>query len=179
MRFSIFIKISSNVLCHIAGPSGSGKTTLAKKLKHPNLVVRDLDDFDDAAVALLGWTEIPKKDFDDKMLCCLATKRQELLDEFLEEEEDLVVLVGNHREGKYIIDIPTDNRFLLDVSAEVSARRAYERSQKESPKHRRKLSELPEDIKEAKDEIKWLRSRGYTAMSESAIIKWVQEHVKL
>lgn len=169
---------NGTVICHIDGPSGSGKTTLAKqiRLEHPDLVVRDLDDFDDAAVALLGWVETDKAEYTDDMLQQLANKRQELMDGFLAGEKNPVVLVGHHWEGAYTIQVPTLNKFLLDVDAETSAKQAYERSQHEAEKYRRLKSELPADTAEAQADIDHLLAEGYVPKSKKWLLSWLAEH---
>ncbi len=150
MRFKEFIE--SQVLAHISGSSGSGKTFLANKLQkvYPNIIFKDLDEFDDEATEILGFT-IKKNNYTDQMLETLAKKRQELMDDFIKQSNKPIIFVGHHTEGDYVLDIPTKNRFLLNVDAKTSAYRAYIRSQKEDPKHRRTLEELPQDEKEAQE----------------------------
>ncbi len=168
------------VLAHIGGASGSGKSTLAAKLKekHPNLTVKDLDDLDDAAVAILGWTDKPKSDYSDSELRLLADRRQSLLDSFLNESDLPIVLVGHHWEGENTLNIPTKSRFYLDVTPQDAAFRAYIRSQDEGDKTRRSLVEMPEDIEEAEKDLARLQEEGYLPKSEEEIIDWVDGQLK-
>lgn len=168
--------LESKVLAHISGASGSGKTTIAKKLSliYPNVIFKDLDDFDDEATEKLKYSEINKQEFDDKMLAELAILRQKLMDEFVALAKKPIVFVGHHTEGNNVLYIPTENKFMLDTDAETSAVRAYKRSQTEDPKHRRKLQDLPEDIKEAKEVIEFLLKNGYKSMNHDQILNWMK-----
>ena len=163
----------SKVLAHISGASGSGKTTLINNLskKYKNINFKDLDDFDDLAVKQLGWDNVKKNDYTDKMLRTLANRRQKLIDDFIRKSNKPIVFAGIHVEGDNVQRIPTENRFLLNVNAKTSAWRAYKRSQTEDPKYRRKKSELPLDIKDAQEIIDWLLKNGYKPMSVSQIEK--------
>ena len=57
--------LENNVLAHIAGASGSGKTTLGNKLAnlYSGIIVKDLDEFDDEAERILGWSNIKKNNY--------------------------------------------------------------------------------------------------------------------
>lgn len=171
LNFKVFLE--SQVLAHVGGASGSGKTTLAKTLstEFPEIIFKDLDDFDDEAEKLLGF-KAKKKDYTDKMLQKLADKRQDLMDEFIENSKKPIVFVGHHTEGDYALKIPTKNKFLLNVDAKTSAYRAYLRSQKEG-KHRRKLSELPSDEKEAQEVIDFLIKNDYKPLRFKQIKQWI------
>ncbi len=172
--------IPCKVLAHVAGPSGSGKTTLVDNVKKKygdKIEARDLDEFDEAAVDSLGWSKIKKNDYTDDMLKKLTVKRQQLMNEWLSQQKKPVVLAGHHWEGEHVLDIPTKNRFMLDVDAETAAQRAYERSQKEPEQSRRKIEELPDDIKEAQSDIDKLESMGYERRSRDDIEKWIGENV--
>lgn len=176
MKF--FEWLEHRVLAHISGPSGSGKTTLANKLSisHPGVVFKDLDDFDDEATSILKFDGINKQNYTDKMLEVLAKKRQDLMNDFIEKSTKPIVFVGNHTEGDYVLNIPTKNRFMLNVDARTSAMRAYLRSQKEDPKFRRTLDELPEDQKEAQEVIDWLIKNGYKPLSDKQIAQWLDNY---
>lgn len=167
------------VLAHIAGPSGSGKTTLLKKLsgKFKDIAFKDLDEMDDQAVFELGWKDIPKKKYSDEMIENLGYRRQKILDDYISSSFKPVVLGGHHTEGDFVLDVYTKNRFLLDVDAKTSAERAYERSQNEEEDHKRKLEELPEDIKEAEEIISFLKSHGYVKKTASQIEEWISNKV--
>jgi adenylate kinase family enzyme len=86
------------VLAHISGASGSGKTTLGQRLSniYPNVIVKDLDEFDDEAVEALGWQQIKKKYYTNEMISKLAALRQKLMDEFVNKSSKPIVFVGHH-----------------------------------------------------------------------------------
>jgi len=165
----------ANVLAHIAGPSGSGKTTLGDRLskQHPSLLVRDLDDFDDTASEKL-FGDMRKRDYTDANIRTLAKERQRLMDSFIKKnKKKSIVFVGHHTEGDTVLDIPTNNRWMLHTSPQTSAYRAYLRSQNEKPDHRRTLEELPKDRREARDTIKELKALNYTKMSPKKIESFI------
>lgn len=170
--------LEGKILAHIAGASGSGKTTLANKLStiYPNIIFKDLDDFDDEAVALLNWTNIRKNDYTDKMLFDLAKLRQQLMDNFIKSTSKSIIFVGHHTEGDNVLYIPTKNKFLLNVDAKTSAFRAYQRSQNEDPKYRRTLEDLPSDEKEAQEVINWLLKSGYKSLTHDQILQWMKNY---
>lgn len=178
MRFKFWLKNEGNVLFHVAGPSGAGKSTLAEKLSklHSNVVFKDLDDFDDEAEVMLGWSNIRKNNYTDKMILKLGKLRQKLMDDFINKNDKPIVFVGNHMEGDHVLYIPTKNRFLLNVDAKTSAWRAYERSQKEDPKYRRTLEELPGDEQEAQETIDDLLKKGYKPLSYDQIVQWMNDY---
>jgi DNA ligase D-like protein (predicted 3'-phosphoesterase) len=160
-----------SVVAHIAGPSGSGKSTLLEQLtaNHPDIVTKDLDEFDEEATNQLKLPPKWKTDYTDDMLQRLAVRRQELMDNWLKGQKQPVVLGGHHVEGKHVLNIPTDNKLLLNTPAWLSAWRGYRRSQHEDPQYRRKLTELPQDWWEARRDIKQLRSSGYKPASPEEI----------
>ena len=169
----------SNVICHIAGPSGSGKTTILKKIqeKYPQVIAKDLDEFDDQASAILNLDSTEKKNWKDDDFKRLADLRQELMDEFIKQARGPVVFGGHHREDVHILRIPTANNFLIDVDAHTSALRAYHRSQSENPKHRRKIEDLPFDRGEAQQEMDFLLAHGYTRKSEDEILQFIGDRL--
>lgn len=164
-----------SVLAHISGPSGSGKTTIGNKLQslYPNVLIQDLDEMDEIASDEL-FGDKPKKEYTDANIKQLAQKRQELLDNFIKDNSDKdIILVGHHTEGDTVLNIHTDNKWMLDTPPLTSAYRAYLRSQNEKPEHRRLLSELPLDYKEAKDVVNQLQGLGYKKYSSEEITKMI------
>jgi hypothetical protein len=175
-------EIIQKVLAHVGGASGSGKTTLVNEMseQYPDVLFRDLDEFDDQAVVNLGWEDIRKRDYTDEMLQQLADERQRLMDEFVDEADKPVVFAGHHTEGhrvegSRVLDIPTENRFLLDVDAETSAQRAFDRSQTAPVGKRRTMEEMPEDIAEAQEMIDQLTGLGYEAHSPDVVRQKIVE----
>ena len=151
------------VLMHVSGPSGSGKSTLLTNMQkqYPNLIAKDLDEFDDEASEKL-YPGIKKQEYTGDMIRELALQRQALMDSFLARNEELpVLLAGHHTEGDTVLNIPTKQRYMLDTGPLRSVWRAYQRSKTEAPQYRRHLSELPADYKDAKNVEKQLLSLGY------------------
>jgi len=166
-----------SVLAHIAGPSGSGKTTLGEQLKqlYPILLVQDLDEMDELAADEL-FKGKSKKEYTDDNIELLAQRRQQLLDSYVKDNKDKdIVLVGHHTEGNTVLNIHTNNKWMLDTPPLTSAYRAYLRSQNGPPDHRRLLSELPLDYKEAQDIVKQLKHLGYQKYSPDQVIKMIGE----
>ena len=162
------------VLAHISGASGSGKTTILNSLSkaHPGLVVKDLDEIDEEAEQQLGFSDIRKRNYTDKMLSSLAGRRQELLDTFLKKNSRRpVVLGGHHTEGPHVLKFPTKNRVMLDTGPVRSAWRGYLRDDT------RKLREFPSDYREARETIDDLVGSGYTPVSASDIKNLVSKQM--
>lgn len=153
-------KTNSNnkVVAHIAGPSGSGKTKVmeAIKQKAKNIDLKDLDEFDDLSVEALGWTGKSKNDYSDEMLDQLQAKKQELLDEYINNSDKPIALFGHHLEGDKELSIPANKRILIDVSPETAAINASRRPGKTQ-------DNLAEDIRIGKEDVEYLQSRGYEA----------------
>ena len=169
-----------NIICHIAGPSGSGKTTLLKKINElfPTIITKDLDEFDDEASRVLGLDSTKKKEWDNDDFKKLAQLRQKLMDDFIASQNNRpIVLGGFHTEDEFVLHIPTDSRFLLDVSAEESANRAYLRSRTEDAKFRRSIDDMSFDIAEAQKEIDFLVRNNYKKMSADEIMEFIKTRI--
>jgi uridine kinase len=121
---------SKEIFAHISGPPASGKTTLMEEIQalHPDVVTKDLDEFDEIATEELGldslwkmnsWTEEAEKNqFDLK---------QNLLDKFLEENlGKRIVLVGIHTEWGRSLQFKAKYRILLNTKP----KEAFERRKK-------------------------------------------------
>lgn len=166
------IKKAGNVLAHIGGPSGSGKTyTLEQlKLKYPHLNIKDLDTFDNQGEKDLGYSGIRKNDYTPEMLKTLAMKRQEIMDNYISKNNN-IVFGGHHTEAEHVLNIPTNNKFLLDRGPLRSVIQAYIRSHTTDPKaHRRHISDLPDDYQSAKKDIRDLKKENYMPQSHSDIL---------
>ena len=172
----------AGVIAHIAGPSGSGKTTLLQKIetKFPQILTKDLDEFDDQAEEILGYTEFKKKNYTDEMLKTLVDKRQELMDSFLEKNIGTPIVLGGHHveDERHVLDVKTNTKLLLNTSPLTSAWRGYLRSQKEEPEHKRKLTELPFDYGEAKDDVQRYTTLGYKKMSPVDIMNTIADKLE-
>ena len=164
----------SNVrlLCVISGPSGSGKTTLLKALSEefPAIEFRDLDEFDNEVVDILDLPSKQSKSWSAADGKLLFEKRQQLMDDVIENSDKSLVFGGIPFEDDKELRFPSETKkFLLGVDAKTSAMRAYKRSQTEGPNSRRKLSELPLDEQDAQADIDRLLKSGYEYASEDQI----------
>lgn len=170
-----------SVLCHIAGPAGSGKTTILNDIAStfPSMVIKDLDDFDVEVSKVLGLNSTRKELWTDQNFSESADLKQKIMNKFLEiHVADIVILGGFHTEDKHILNIPTKTKFLLAISAEESARRAYDRSQHGDVTRRKILKDLPLDIAVAKKEIDYLLAHGYIKVSNEEIISFIEKFLK-
>jgi ADP-ribose pyrophosphatase YjhB (NUDIX family)/energy-coupling factor transporter ATP-binding protein EcfA2 len=160
------------VFAHIGGASGSGKSTLLEALQklRPDIVTKDLDEFDEKATEQLKLPPKWKTDYTDEMIQQLAARRQQLMDRWIARQKKPVILGGHHVEGDSVLDVHTDNKLLLDTPAWLSAWRAYKRSQNEDPQHRRRLTELPQDWMEARRDVSKLRQMNYIPHTKDEII---------
>lgn len=181
----------AKVLAHIGGCSGSGKTTLVEKLvkKHKDVLVRDLDDFEDAAKALLGWKDKPQQELTSHMRQLIAIKKQSLLDDFLNHADRPVVLAGHHKDssGEHALVFSTAHRFYLDVPAETCASRAIRRDDKKLKALGRKVkARSKENMERAvarkasknQELLVSLRRAGYFPIDEEGAMKWLAKNKK-
>jgi len=168
--YANLMKQSGNVLAHIGGASGAGKTHLleALKAKYPHLNTKDLDEFDEQGEKDLGYKHIRKKDYNDEMLALLAGKRQELMDKYI-QGNDNIVLGGHHTEADHVLKIPTANKMLLDRGPLRSSIQGYIRSQI-SGQHPRSIFDLRSDYAEANDTIRDLKKDRYKPQSYNEIL---------
>ena len=189
----------SSVIAHLVGQAGSGKTYLmqgednpdALAKKYPNLVTKDLDDFDDEADAVVAsgkgdksWRpdphntdqELARKHFDEV---------QSLVDQFLSSNSDKKVFLAGMSvfpwvEGDNQLDLgnPT-HKFYLDVDPKVSAQRRIDRDIDKGLYGDEKISDedyeenVAADMEHAAQEKAQLLSSGYEATTPAEIEKVV------
>jgi shikimate kinase len=168
----------AKVICVISGASGSGKTTLLDKLakEFESIEFKDLDEFDNEVTDILSLPDKSSKKWNDSTEEDLFRGRQVLMDSVIENSNKNLVLGGIPFEDEYELRFPSGTKkFLLDIDANTSAQRAYERSQHENIKSRRKLSELPSDIEDARKDIERLIKSGYQRASEAEIRAYIDK----
>lgn len=126
-------------LAHIGGVSGGGKTRLLEALAahHPQLVAKDVDEFDEQAKDELGmkWTA-GGTSTSDAQLAQLTRRKQDLLDHFLAQHHDHPVVTGGiHFENgpTHVLKLPESMKLMLDTSPLKGSWRAYWRSRRASP----------------------------------------------
>jgi adenylate kinase family enzyme len=163
----------SEVIAHIAGASGSGKTTLAKKMAiiRKDIIFKDLDEINLEAEKAVKVNYHERHLYTENDKEKIFLKRQEILDDFIKKAKSPIILVGHHCEK-----FTASNKFLLDTSAEESAKRAYKRSLLEPINERRKLSEMSLDIAEAQEVFVSYVHKGYSIKSFDFLVKWITDY---
>ena len=179
----------SPVIAHLVGQSGSGKTYfIENKLlkKYPEIVAKDLDDFDDEADAVVASGKGDKswrRDFEN-LDQRLAKKHfdtvQSLINEFISANSDKKIFLAGMSvfpwvEGDNSLDLGNPQmKIYLDVDPEVAAKRKFGR---DKDVHYGGKGPTDEDWK---NELEWaaeekaqLLSAGYKATTEDEIVKAV------
>ena len=163
---------TAKVIAHIAGPSGAGKTTLLNKLPNKYLV-KDLDELDDDVIENITEKQfqnvLKKRKIDEEIWSDsnLIKEKQRLLNSFLEKHKEREIVLGGHHfngDGKEKLDIPTNNKWLLNTGSLKSVWRGYLRSKK-IPGHEKTIFELPSNYREARTTEKVLENLGYERLS--------------
>jgi len=179
---------SPPVIGHLVGQAGSGKTyfinnTLLKK--YPEIIAKDLDDFDDEADAVVAggkgdksWRrdlsnidqELARKHFDEV---------QSLVNQFISENSDKkIFLVGMSVfpwvQGNNELDIGNPElKVYLNIDPKVSAKRRIDRDVKKGLYGDQKPTqeEWEGELKWAAEEKAQLLSAGYEPASPEEIVK--------
>jgi hypothetical protein len=186
----------SSVMAHLVGQAGSGKTyfienTLLKK--YPEIVAKDLDDFDDEADAVVAsgkgdksWRQSGKADqIDQKLARKHFDEVQSLVDQFLSSNSDKKVFLAGMSvfpwvEGDNQLDLgnPT-HKFYLDIDPKVSAQRRIDRDIGKGLYGDEKISDedyeenIAADMEHAAQEKAQLLSAGYKSATPEEIVKAV------
>lgn len=188
--------INNKVICHITGPSGAGKTTILSMLKskYSQFEYMDLDDLEKMATESINYIGIKRYQYTDDMYKKLHLEKQRIFNKLLNKSNKQWILAGHHTEypriyhsadskvhiingdGKnYWLDIPTDNRFFLEISPELSTQRFKSRSEKNGK------SVSNDDMKLLKinaiNVIKLFKKLGYKEMSDNDIMNWFDDNV--
>ena len=181
---------SSPVIGHLVGQAGSGKTyfienTLLKK--YPEIIAKDLDDFDDEADAVVAggkgdksWRmdmsnidqELAKKHFDEV---------QSLVNQFISENGDKKIFLAGMSvfpwvQGNNELDIGNPElKVYLNIDPEVSAKRRIDRDVKKGLYGDQKPTqeEWEGELKYAAEEKAQLLSSGYKSATPEEIVKSV------
>jgi len=156
----------TKVLAHVAGPSGSGKTEIMNSLKPHlnNIVMKDIDEFDEEAVEKLDWKNIPKNSYTDEMLKKLFKCRQMLIDNYISANEKHIIFVGHHIESGLIHNLQNSINLLINVNPRTSALRRYKR-------YSYSKKRLNQDINIGRNDVEELKNLNYIPMSSSKIYK--------
>ncbi len=123
----------------------------------------------------------------------LYKKKQMLLDSYLKQSPNQVIIAGHHAEGgrtvhpkgeplriletpnDLALKIPTTNKFYLNITPELSAKRYAER---ETPKGKvvdKTATKLL--INQAARDLAAFQRYGYKPMTYETIMKWFEENV--
>jgi len=184
---------TNNVIAHLTGQAGSGKNYFIDNFlikAYPNLVVKDLDDFDDEADAVVASGPADKSwraDFDniDQELAREHFEQvQDLLNSFISQNKDSqVFLVGMSvftwvKDGNNSLDVGSPRfKFYLDVPHEIAAKRRLDRDIKKGlfgdsvPDSESYKDHIAADIEYAKIEKDKLLSMGYILKNPEEIIE--------
>lgn len=181
----------NKVICHISGPAGAGKTTILNHLKekYPQFEYIDLDDIEKEATVSLHFENTKRNNYTHKMYHQLHLEKQKILDKYLNNSNRKFVLCGFHDEfprlyhskpddkihqinypKNYHLNVHTDNKFFLNISAELSAdrfcSRAAGKGRNVSKEDKIKL------VSHSKDVLKQFVEMGYKPMTYDSIMKW-------
>lgn len=171
---------SKEVFAHISGPSGSGKTTLMEEIAslHPDVVAKDLDEFDEEATEGLGLDPFWKQTSWSKELQKEHYKiKQKLLDDFIDANAGKkilkkILLVGIHNEGEDSLKFNARHKILLDTSPEKSIERRIERDKGLGSNWKFWDSEedLLSELQESKEIVRYLMAEDYVLMNRKEIL---------
>lgn len=187
---------TKKVIAHITGPSGAGKSTIIRMLKekYPQFEYLDLDDLEKLATESLNFIGIKRYLYTDEMYKRLSSEKQRIFDKMLSKSKKQWVLAGHHTEypriyhsadnkvhiipgesKNYMLDIPTDNRFFLRITPELSAQRFKSRAEKNGKSVTN--NEVKVLAKNAINVIKLFKKIGYKEMSANEILDWFKQNV--
>jgi len=168
---------SKEVFAHISGPSGSGKTTIMEEISslYPDVVTKDLDEFDEEATEEMGLDPFWKQtSWSEELQREHYKLKQRLLDDFIDANADKkILLVGIHNEGEDSLKFNAKHKILLNTSPKESMKRRMERDKglgsnwKFWEDEETSASELKESIAI----VEGLKTEGYTPILREDILK--------
>ena len=164
-----------DVFAHISGPSGSGKSTLMEEILslHPDVIGKDLDEFDEKATEKMGLEQNWKqKSWSEDLQRKHYKIKQAILNDFIDENiGSKILLVGFHSEGDDSLVFNARYKIILNTDLELSMKRRIKRDKKMGAynfwdnKHT-----LHSEMEESKKIVKDLKSEGYILMSRDQIL---------
>ena len=171
------LKLASRVVfAHISGPSGSGKTTIMEEIQslHPDVVAKDLDEFDEEATEEMGLDPLWKQTSWSRELQIEHYKiKQKLLDDFIDANAGKkILLVGIHNEGEESLHFNAENKILLNTSPKESIERRIKRDSEWGKGWNFWENEeaLLSEIEESEEIVMGLTGDGYSPMSRDEIL---------
>ena len=171
----------AGVVAHISGPAGSGKSTVLRQLAaaHPNLIVKDLDDFSREAKKQLGFSA-SSASLSPEQKKQREEKARQLLDGFLAEHKDRPVVLGGIYGKRFWPSSAgpkphADAHLMLDTGALTSALRRYRRGERADEK---RLLDIPSNYADARKTIKHLEGLGYAKTTPEKIQELIKDRVR-
>lgn len=172
---------SKEVFAHISGPSGSGKTTLMEEITslHPDIVAKDLDEFDEEATEEMGldpgwkqtsWSEELQREH--------YKIKQRLLDDFIEANTgNRTLLVGIHNEGEDSLNFNAKHKILLDTSPKESMERRIKRDREwgKGWNFWENEEDLTSELEESEEIVKYLMTESYVPMGREEILSLFED----
>lgn len=185
---SLMVKMASNageIFMHIGGPSGSGKSSLMERIEdlYPEIVCKDLDEFDEAASESMGLPVGWKRDaslWTQEIEDAQFLMRQNLLDKLIRENSGKkIILVGHHTEWSKSLKFNAKYKVLLNTSPEESLQRRIKRDKKLDQAWNfwddedLKASELEESKRIVYD----LKSQDYISLSTEEVLNLLEDNL--
>lgn len=166
---------SKEVFAHISGPSGSGKTTIMEEISslYPDVVTKDLDEFDEEATEEMGLDPLWKQTSWSEELQREHYKiKQKLLDDFIMANAGRkILLVGIHNEGAESLSFNAKHKILLDTSPKESMERRIKRDSEWGKGWNFWDSEedILSELQESEEIVRYLMTKSYVPMSRDEI----------
>ena len=167
---------SKEIFAHISGPSGSGKTTIMEEISSlcPDVVAKDLDEFDEEATEWLGLDPLWKQtSWSEELQMEHYKVKQDLIDNFIKENAGRdIVLVGLHEEGGDSLHFDAKHKILLNTDPAESMRRRIDRDKGLSSTYQfwKDHDAMASEWEESQRIVESLTSEGYTPMSREEIL---------
>lgn len=173
-----------SVLMHLGGPSGSGKTSLLEEIQqlYPEVICKDLDEFDEKASQELGlesgWKN--SEDLWDKWGEEHFEIKQQLLDDFISAHAGKkIILAGIASEGEYSLQFFPQFRILLNTPLEESLSRRIKRDKNHPGAYKfwKDPKSMEKERKEGAKIIKELTSAGYESLSADEVMDLLESEL--
>lgn len=172
---------SREVFAHISGPSGSGKTTIMEEISslYPDVVTKDLDEFDEEATEEMGLDPLWKQTSWSEELQREHYKiKQKLLDDFIMANAGRkILLVGIHNEGAESLSFNAKHKILLDTSPKESMERRIKRDSEWGKGWNFWDSEedILSELQESEEIVRYLITESYVPMSRDEILSLFED----
>lgn len=174
---------SKEVFAHISGPSGSGKTTIMEEIAslHPDVVAKDLDEFDEEANKAMDIPDSWKHDssiWTQEIEETQFALRQRLLDDFLERNSGRkIILAGHHTEWGKDLQFNAKHKILLNTSTKESMERRIKRDREwgKGWNFWENEEDLTSELEESEEIVKYLMIESYVPMGREEILSLFED----